>query len=78
MASNASLAHSMKELGISVRGTNITFDASKIENWVWHHSNKSGVMKSVPQVQHTNGSIFWNTLHLGNVGGICQFGEEDI
>ncbi|HRT52309.1 MAG TPA: RHS repeat-associated core domain-containing protein, partial [Anaerohalosphaeraceae bacterium] len=38
-------------------------------SWIWHHSTESGVMQLVPKVQHTPGSIFWDTMHPGGPGG---------
>ena len=37
--------------------------------WIWHHHPSTGVMQLVPSLQHTPGSIFWNTLHPSGRGG---------
>jgi RHS repeat-associated protein len=75
MASDATLANSMRQLGISVPRTNAgTISGGKIPNWVWHHSSEPGVMQLVPQMQHTNGSLFWFTLHPDYRGGMSIWG----
>jgi RHS repeat-associated protein len=75
MASDATFANSMKQLGISIPKTNTgTISGGKIPNWVWHHSSEPGVMQLVPQMQHTNGSIFWFTLHPDYRGGMSIWG----
>jgi len=38
-------------------------------NFVWHHHSENGVMRLVPKIQHTPGSIFWGTLHQDGRGG---------
>ena len=75
MASDAKFANSMRQLGINVPRTNAgTISGGKIPNWVWHHSSEPGVMQLVPQIQHTNGSIFWFTLHPDYRGGMSIWG----
>ncbi|MPR31925.1 RHS repeat-associated core domain-containing protein [Salmonirosea aquatica] len=75
MATDATFANNMKSLGISIPRTNGgTITGGKIPNWVWHHNTEPGVMQLVPQIQHTNGSIFWNTLHPGGRGGMSIWG----
>jgi len=75
IVSDEAFANSMNKLGISVPRTNAgTISGGKIQNWVWHHSTEPGFMQLVPQVQHTNGSIFWNTLHPEGRGGMSIWG----
>lgn len=65
----------MKQFVIVIPTTKTgTITGGKIANWVWHHSTEPGVMQLVPQVQHTNGSIFWKTLHQGGRGGMSLCG----
>jgi len=52
-----------------------TITGRKISNWVWHHDVGAGVMQLVPKSQHTIGSSFWNTLHLGGRGGFSIWGK---
>ena len=42
--------------------------------WIWHHEQATGVMRLVPEVQHTPGSMFWGTLHPGGRGGYSIWG----
>ncbi|MEO8236880.1 MAG: HNH endonuclease [Flavobacterium sp.] len=75
MSSNVSFASSMEDLKIIVPRTKTGIvSPGKIPNWVWHHSTEPGVMQLVPQAQHTNGSIFWNTLHPRGRGGMSLWG----
>jgi hypothetical protein len=75
IASDASFANSIKELGIIVPvGKGGTITGRKIDGWVWHHSVDAGVMQLVPQTQHTAGSIFWETMHPGGRGGMAIWG----
>ena len=75
MASDVPFASSMEQLKIIVPRTKTGIvSPGKIPNWVWHHSTEPGTMQLVPQVQHTNGSIFWNTLHPGGRGGMSIWG----
>ena len=43
--------------------------------WVWHHDLEEGIMQLVPSVQHTKGSIFWDTLHPWGFGGFKLWGQ---
>jgi len=43
--------------------------------WTWHHDVESGVMQLVPRVQHTSGSIFWETMHPAGKGGYFLWGK---
>jgi RHS repeat-associated protein len=68
---DATLASSMSELGVSVpRSASGSILGKSPANWVWHHAVGEGVMQLVPKPQHTTGSIFWNTLHPNGVGGM--------
>jgi hypothetical protein len=68
---DATLASSMSELGVSVpRSASGSILGKSPANWVWHHDVGEGVMQLVPKPQHTTGSIFWNTLHPNGVGGM--------
>jgi hypothetical protein len=77
MASDADFANSMSKLGISIpyasRGRIILGNSPA--NWVWHHDVGAGVIQLVPKAQHTTGSIFWNTMHPGGVGGMSIWGR---
>jgi RHS repeat-associated protein len=42
--------------------------------WVWHHEIESGVMRLVPESQHTPSSLFWNVLHPQWRGGYSIWG----
>ncbi|MBX2916854.1 MAG: HNH endonuclease [Cyclobacteriaceae bacterium] len=71
MASDAIFAKSMSRLGVSIPHSSTGSILGKSPaNWVWHHDVGAGVMQLVPKSQHTTGSIFWNTLHPGGVGGM--------
>ncbi|MDP2162163.1 MAG: HNH endonuclease, partial [Flavobacterium sp.] len=75
ISSDAIFANSIKQLGITIPKTPAgTITGNKIPNWVWHHGTDIGVMQLVPQVQHTNGSIFWRTLHPTGKGGMSIWG----
>ena len=75
ISSDAIFANSIKQLGITIPKTPAgTITGNKIPNWVWHHGTDTGVMQLVPQVQHTNGSIFWRTLHPTGKGGMSIWG----
>jgi A nuclease of the HNH/ENDO VII superfamily with conserved WHH len=76
MGSDAAFSSSMSELGISIP----TSPAGSImgrspSGWVWHHGVENGSMQLVPQIQHTNGSIFWGTMHPGGAGGMAIWGR---
>lgn len=71
MASDAVFSQSMSNLGISVpRSATGNILGKSPANWVWHHDVGVGVMQLVPKTQHTTGSMFWETLHPGGVGGM--------
>ena len=44
-------------------------------NWVWHHDVGVGVMQLFPKIQHTTGSVFWETMHPGGLGGMAIWGK---
>jgi RHS repeat-associated protein len=76
MASDAAFSSSMSSLGVSIpRSATGTILGKSPTNWVWHHSVETGVMQLVPKVQHTQGSIFWNTMHPNGVGGYAIWGK---
>ena len=76
MASDAAFANSMSKLGISIPHSSTGSILGKSPaNWVWHHDVGAGVMQLVPKAQHTTGSIFWNTMHHGGVGGMSIWGR---
>jgi hypothetical protein len=43
--------------------------------WTWHHATETGAMQLVPSIQHTPGSIWWNTLHPSGLGGYALWGK---
>ncbi len=76
MASDAAFANSMSKLGISIpRSSTGSILGKSPTNWVWHHDVGAGVMQLVPKAQHTTGSMFWNTMHPGGVGGMSIWGR---
>lgn len=76
MISDATFANSMSRLGISIpRSSTGAILGKSPAGWVWHHDVGAGVMQLVPKVQHTTGSIFWNTLHPGGAGGMSIWGR---
>ncbi|HEX7906106.1 MAG TPA: RHS repeat-associated core domain-containing protein, partial [Chitinophagaceae bacterium] len=78
VASDATFASSMSELGIVVpRTTTGAIGRTSPANWVWHHDVRAGVMQLVPKAQHPNipGGIFWNTMHPGGRGGMSLWGN---
>jgi RHS repeat-associated protein len=76
MASDAAFANSMSKLGISIpRSSTGSILGKSPANWVWHHDVGAGVMQLVPKAQHTTGSMFWNTMHPGGVGGMSIWGR---
>lgn len=75
MTSDATFANAMSELGIKAPVSRTGAVTSKtILNWRWHHDVNTGKMQLVPLYQHTSGSIFWQTLHPNNKGGISIWG----
>jgi len=78
MASDATFANSMSELGISIpRSSTGSILGKSPANWVWHHDVGVGVMQLVPKAQHTTGSMFWNTMHPGGLGGMSIWGKGE-
>lgn len=76
MASDAAFSGSMSKLGISItRSATGNILGKSPANWVWHHDVGAGVMQLVPKAQHTTGSMFWNTIHPGGVGGMSIWGR---
>ena len=76
MASDAAFSGSMSKLGISIpRSATGNILGKSPANWVWHHDVGAGVMQLVPKAQHTTGSMFWNTMHPGGVGGMSIWGR---
>jgi hypothetical protein len=49
------------------------------EGWTWHHTpaahaeKQQGVMRLVPEAQHTSGSPFWDVLHPNGAGGYSEW-----
>jgi hypothetical protein len=43
------------------------------DGWIWHHEQASGLMRLVPEFQHTAGSEFWGALHPGGYGGYASW-----
>lgn len=77
IATDATFANSMSELGVSIpRSATGNILGKSPSNWVWHHNVNAGVMQLVPKVQHSAGSMFWNTLHPGGVGGMAIWGNK--
>ncbi|MDR7212727.1 HNH endonuclease [Flavobacterium piscis] len=73
---DGAFANSMSKLGISIpRSSTGSILGKSPANWVWHHDVGAGVMQLVPKAQHTTGSLFWNTLHPGGVGGMSIWGK---
>ncbi|MCL9806925.1 DUF6443 domain-containing protein [Flavobacterium amniphilum] len=71
MASDVAFSNSMSNLGVTVpRSATGNILGKSPTNWVWHHDVGAGVMQLVPKTQHTTGSIYWETLHPGGVGGM--------
>jgi hypothetical protein len=65
----------MSKLGVPVpRSETGNILGKSPKNWVWHHSTETGVMQLVPKTQHTNSSIFWNTMHPRGRGGMSIWG----
>jgi RHS repeat-associated protein len=70
LKSDASFAAQMEELIPGVKDA-----VSKVggretpADWIWHHESEGGLMRLVPEEQHTPGSMFWETLHPGGKGG---------
>jgi hypothetical protein len=42
-------------------------------DWIWHHELESGLMRLVPEEQHTSGSIYWRALHPEGYGGYASW-----
>jgi large repetitive protein len=82
LKSNPEFAAQMEELipGIE-KAVSSVGGRKNPEAWVWEHSSSStafgemGIMKLVPQVQHTPGSIFWRIIHpdKGAAGGYSEW-----
>jgi hypothetical protein len=70
-------ARMMNDLGVvvpkSARGRIL---GTSPRNWVWQHDITPGTMQLVPKIQHTNGSIFWKTLHPNGKGGMSIWNKK--
>jgi len=76
MASDASFGSSISKLGIDIpRSSTGSILGKSPTGWVWHHNMEAGVMQLVPKIQHSTGSMFWNTMHPGGVGGMSIWGR---
>jgi RHS repeat-associated protein len=76
MATDARFASTMSDLGVTIPKSPAGSILGKSPtNWVWHHDISTGVMQLVPKTQHTIGSLFWDTLHPGGVGGFSIWGK---
>ncbi|HEX5155158.1 MAG TPA: RHS repeat-associated core domain-containing protein [Parafilimonas sp.] len=76
MASDATFANSMTELGISIpRSPTGSILGKSPAGWVWHHDIYEGVMQLVPKTQHTFGSRFWDAMHPNGIGGMSIWGK---
>lgn len=75
MESDATYAQSIRGLGIDIQRTPTGLaPRTSPSGWTWHHAPETGVMQLVPRSQHAPGSIFWDTLHPGGVGGYSIWG----
>ncbi|WP_250255443.1 DUF6443 domain-containing protein [Chryseobacterium sp. Marseille-Q3244] len=71
MAKDAKFAAGITDLGITIpKSVTGNIGGTSPKNWVWHHDVGQGVMQLVPKAQHTNGSIFWKTMHPNGKGGL--------
>ncbi|MEP6675853.1 MAG: HNH endonuclease [Ferruginibacter sp.] len=76
MASDPAFANAMSELGIEIPRTPAGgIKGQSPAGWSWHHEQAVGIMQLVPKIQHTPGSIYWNTLHPGGFGGMAVWGH---
>jgi RHS repeat-associated protein len=76
MSSDPAFKNSMSRLGISVpKSSTGSILGKSPSGWVWNHGVEPGVMQLVPKAQHTPGSIYWNTIHPGNIGGYAIWGK---
>lgn len=69
---DADFARRMDQLSPSVVSrTSSVGGRQNPSGFTWHHDAGLGVMRLVPSVQHTPGSVFWRTLHPdpGAAGG---------
>jgi RHS repeat-associated protein len=69
-------AQTMQQVGVNLDRTATGLaPRTPPSGWTWHHAEDPGVMQLVPRVQHTSGSIFWDTLHPGGQGGYAIWGK---
>jgi len=77
MESDPQFAQTMQQAGVNLDRTATGLaPRTPPEGWTWHHAEDPGVMQLVPRVQHTPGSIFWDTLHPGGQGGYAIWGKQ--
>lgn len=76
IATDPVFANSMSKLGISIpKSSTGSILGKSPTNWVWNHGTTPGTMQLVPKVQHTPGSIFWETIHPNGKGGMSLWGN---
>jgi len=76
MESDPQFAQTIQQAGVNLDRTATGLaPRTPPEGWTWHHAEDPGVMQLVPSVQHTPGSIFWDTLHPGGQGGYAIWGK---
>jgi hypothetical protein len=76
MESDPQFAQTMQDAGVNLQRTPTGLaPRTPPAGWTWHHAEDPGVLQLVPRVQHTPGSIFWDTLHPGGQGGYATWGK---
>jgi hypothetical protein len=77
MENDPQFAQMMQQGGINLQRTAMGLaPRTPPSGWTWHHAQEPGVMQLVPRVQHTSGSIFWDTLHPDGQGGYAIWGQQ--
>jgi hypothetical protein len=76
MESDPQFAQTMQDAGVNLQRTPTGLaPRTPPAGWTWHHAEDPGVLQLVPRVQHTPGSIFWDTLHPDGQGGYAIWGK---
>jgi hypothetical protein len=77
MEGDPQFAQTMQQAGINLQRTPTGLaPRTPPPGWTWHHAEEPGMMQLVPRVQHTPGSIYWDTLHPGGQGGYAIWGQQ--
>jgi len=77
METSRDFTQKMEGLGVNLQRTPTDLSPRvPPANWTWHHAQQPSVFELVPRIQHTTGSIFWDTMHPGGRGGYAIWGQK--